>query len=115
MTVRGVGLILAVVIALEVGDVTARPASDGSAQTSTTTSSGPSSKRPTRSASGAGAPPTVTSVVSTSASPGAKATPKAIGAVARHLAEATYWILSKQEPYREPQATAVSSTRDKRG
>jgi transposase len=27
---------------------------------------------------------------------------KAIAAVARHLAEATYWILSKQEPYREP-------------
>jgi transposase len=44
-----------------------------------------------------------------------KGHPKAIGAVARHLAEATYWILSKQEPYREPKATAVSSTRDKRG
>jgi transposase len=28
--------------------------------------------------------------------------PKAIGAVARHLAEATYWILTKEEPYREP-------------
>jgi transposase len=27
---------------------------------------------------------------------------KAIGAVARHLAEATYWVLSKQEAYREP-------------
>lgn len=27
---------------------------------------------------------------------------KAIGAVARHLAEATYWILSKNEAYREP-------------
>src|SRR5262245_64238315 len=27
---------------------------------------------------------------------------KAIGAVARHLAEATFWILSKHEPYREP-------------
>ncbi len=27
---------------------------------------------------------------------------KAIGAVARHLAEATYWILKKGEPYREP-------------
>jgi transposase len=26
---------------------------------------------------------------------------KAIGAVARHLAEATYWILTKEEPYRE--------------
>jgi transposase len=40
---------------------------------------------------------------------------KAIGAVARHLAEATYWILTKQEAYREPKATAVSSTGDKRG
>jgi len=28
---------------------------------------------------------------------------KAIGAVARHLAEATYWILTKGESYREPQ------------
>lgn len=28
--------------------------------------------------------------------------PKAIGAVARHLAEATYWILKKGEMYREP-------------
>jgi transposase len=27
---------------------------------------------------------------------------KAIGAVARHLAEATYWILTKHEEYREP-------------
>jgi hypothetical protein len=27
---------------------------------------------------------------------------KAIGAVARHLAEATYWMLSKAEPYQEP-------------
>jgi transposase len=31
-----------------------------------------------------------------------KGHPKAIGAVARHLAEATYWMLSKQEPYRQP-------------
>jgi len=27
---------------------------------------------------------------------------KAIGAVARHLAEATYWMLTKREPYQEP-------------
>jgi len=40
---------------------------------------------------------------------------KAIGAVARHLAEATYWVLTKQEFYREPQPTTVSSTGDKRG
>jgi len=44
-----------------------------------------------------------------------KGHPKAIGAVARHLAEATYWILSKQEPYREPKASAVSPTGDQRG
>src|SRR5207245_1187462 len=31
---------------------------------------------------------------------------KAIGAVARHLAEATFWILRKHEPYREPKASA---------
>jgi transposase len=30
---------------------------------------------------------------------------KAIGAVARHLAEATYWILSKGECHREPKAS----------
>jgi transposase len=31
-----------------------------------------------------------------------KGHPKAIGAVARHLAEATYWVESRQEPYRDP-------------
>lgn len=36
---------------------------------------------------------------------------KALGAVARHLAEATYWILKKGEPYREPRKTLVSSTK----
>jgi transposase len=40
---------------------------------------------------------------------------KAIGAVARHLAEATYGMLSKHEPYREPKPAAVSSRRDQRG
>jgi transposase len=37
---------------------------------------------------------------------------KAIGAVARHLSEATYWILTKGESYREPQQHAVSSTKE---
>ena len=32
-------------------------------------------------------------------------------ALARHLAEATYWILMKGESYREPQQHAVSSTK----
>jgi transposase len=37
---------------------------------------------------------------------------KACGAVARHLAEATYWMLTRQEPYREPSGPRrlVSST-----
>jgi hypothetical protein len=34
--------------------------------------------------------------------------------LARHLAEATYWLLSTQEAYREPQASAVSSAGEKR-
>lgn len=35
---------------------------------------------------------------------------KAIGAVARHLAEATFWILTKKELYREPEALKPSSS-----
>ncbi len=38
---------------------------------------------------------------------GKKGHAKAIGAVARHLAEATFWVLTKKEPYKEP----VSPTR----
>jgi transposase len=37
---------------------------------------------------------------------------KAVGAVARHLAEAAYWILRKNETYREPQGSSTSSTRE---
>jgi len=36
---------------------------------------------------------------------------KAIGAVARHLAEATYWMLTKRTSYREPQHHPVASTK----
>jgi transposase len=36
--------------------------------------------------------------------------PKAIVAVGRHLAEATYWMLTKGEPYREPRCGAGPST-----
>ena len=36
--------------------------------------------------------------------------PKAIGAVARHLAEATYWVLTKRTAYHKPQRPTVSST-----
>jgi transposase len=36
----------------------------------------------------------------------------AIGAVARHLAESAYWVLKKEESYREPlKRSAVSSTK----
>jgi len=35
----------------------------------------------------------------------------AVGAVARHLAEATYWVLTKGEAYRNPSLSKVSSTR----
>jgi transposase len=40
--------------------------------------------------------------------------PKAIGAVGRHLAEATYWMLTKQEPYRDPATDCLKaeSTRE---
>jgi transposase len=34
----------------------------------------------------------------------------AIGAVARHLAESTYWMLSREEAYREPKEGTISST-----
>jgi transposase len=40
-----------------------------------------------------------------------KGQPKAIGAVGRHLAEATYWMLVKKEDYQEPKLKAVSSKR----
>ena len=36
--------------------------------------------------------------------------PKAIVAVGRHLAEATFWILTKGEPYREPRSGSGPST-----
>jgi transposase len=36
---------------------------------------------------------------------------KAIGAVARHLAEATYWILTKEESYQEPKRRSDASTK----
>jgi transposase len=41
---------------------------------------------------------------------GRKGHAKAVGAVARHLAEATYWVLTKSETYRDRGLLAVSST-----
>jgi len=40
---------------------------------------------------------------------------KAIGAVARHLAEATYWMVTKQEAYREPIASRPTRLGPSRG
>jgi len=38
---------------------------------------------------------------------------KAVVAVARHLAEAAYWILKKNETYKEPgRKTPISSSRE---
>ncbi len=39
-----------------------------------------------------------------------KGHPKAVGAVARHLAESTFWMLTKKEEYRERGALVVSPT-----
>lgn len=39
-----------------------------------------------------------------------KGHPRAIVAVARHLAEASFWMLTKEESYKEPKPTQVSST-----
>lgn len=36
---------------------------------------------------------------------------KAIGAVARHLAEATYWIMRKHTPYKDPAQKTILSTK----
>ena len=41
-----------------------------------------------------------------------KGHPKAVRAVARHLAEASYWILTKREPDREPAVRPASSTEE---
>lgn len=35
---------------------------------------------------------------------------KAVGAVARHLAEASFWVLTKNEDYKEPEVKSFSST-----
>ena len=35
---------------------------------------------------------------------------KAVGAVGRHLAEASFWILTKKVDYREPKLKSFSST-----
>ena len=37
---------------------------------------------------------------------------KAAVAVARHLAEASWWMLSKREQYRQPHAATMSSSKN---
>ena len=137
LTLPGVGLTLAVVIALEVGDVARFPTAEKLAAYAGTTprfhaSGGKTRFGPSRpdvnryrkwafvEAANAiclnrGRTPRrhVTRLYERVAQ--RKGHQKAIGAVARHLAEATYWVLTKQQPYREATTAAVSSTGDKRG
>ena len=40
---------------------------------------------------------------------------KAVGALARHLSEAAYWMLRKQEPYKDPARKAVARGKGQRG
>src|SRR5262249_30744498 len=137
LPLRGVGLTLAVVIALEVGDVARFPTAKKLAAYAGTTprvyaSGGKTRFGPSR--------PDVNRYLKWAFVEAANAiclnrgrTPrrhvtrlhervaqrkghqKANGAGARHRAEATYWVLTKQQPYREPTTAAVSSTGDKRG
>jgi transposase len=137
MTLPGVGFILAVVIALEVGDVTRFPDAERLASYAGTTprvrASGGKIRygalRPdvNRYLKWAFVEAANVTNLQRGRYPGRHVTrlyeriarrkghPKAIGAVARHLAEATYWILRKQEVYREPTHSAVSSTGGERG
>lgn len=132
MTLPGVGLILAVVIALEVGDVRRFPRAEQLAAYAGTTprvhaSGGRVRYGPLR--------PDVNRYLKWAFVEAANVVhrhharwphrhvsrlyariasrrghPKAISAVARHLAEATYWMLTGQEDYRDPALTAASST-----
>jgi transposase len=136
MTLPGVGLTLAVVIALEIGDVTRFPTAEKLASyagcpcrvhaTGGTRRDGclrPDVNRSLQwacieAANAIGLmrgrhPPRHVSRLDERIAR-RKGHPKAVGAVARHLAAAPDWLLSKPEPYREPQAAAVSSTGDKR-
>jgi transposase len=127
LTVPGVGLTLAVVIALEVGDVTRFATAEKLAGSAGTTPRVPASGGKPRFGPSR---PDVNRYLKWAFVEAANAIcltrrhmphrhvsrlderlgrrkghAKAIGAVARHLAEATYWILSKGECYREPKAS----------
>jgi transposase len=127
LTLPGVGLTLAVVIALEEGDVTRFATAEKLASYAGTTprihaSGGKTRFGPSRPdvnrylkwafveaanavclTRGRTAPRHVSRLYERVAR--RKGHAKAIGAVARHLAEAPYWMLTKEEPYREPKAS----------
>jgi transposase len=133
LTLPGVGLTLAVVLALEVGDVTRFATAEKLASYAGTTPRvhasggkirfGPSRPDVNRYLKWAyveaanaicltrrrTAPRHVSRLYERVAR--RKGHAKAIGAVARHLAEATYWMLSKEEAYREPKASKPSRPR----
>jgi len=124
----GVGMILAIVIDREVGNIRrfasgehfagyagTTPKVQGSAgkyrcgklrQQCNHYRSGPSLKRPTWSA-GTGSIPHVCRLYERIR--WRKGHAVAVGAVVRHVSEAAYWILAKGEAYREPQSGKVSS------
>ncbi len=132
MTLPGVGFILAVVIALEVGDVRRFPRAEQLAAYAGTTPRVHASGGKTRYGS---LRPDVNRYLKWAFIEAANSVhrhrarwpqrhvsrlyariaarrghAKAAGAVARHLAEATYWMLTRHEPYRDPALTAASST-----
>jgi transposase len=137
MTLPGVGFILAVVIALELGDVRRFPDAERFASYAGTTPRVHASAGKTRYGA---LRPDVNRYLKWAFVEAANATnmnrrryprrhvtrlyarlarrkghSKAIGGVARHLAEATYWIVRKQEGYREPLASRPSRLGRSRG
>jgi transposase len=132
MTLPGVGYILAVVIWLELGDVERFPTGARLASYSGTTprvhsSGGKTRYGPLRNdvnhyLKWAFSEAANSIVVNHKRCPGRHVSrlysrlrqrcghAKAVGAVARHLAEAAYWVLKKEEGYKEPKAVSISST-----
>jgi len=130
-TLPGIGFILATVIALEIGDITRFPGADRLASYAGTTPRVHSSGGKTRFgtlrtdvnqylkwafveaansiASNARHWPYRHVVRLYHRIKDRKGHQKAVGAVARHLAEAAYWMLSKSEEYREPVPCGIGS------
>lgn len=131
MTMPGVGLLLGSVIALEIGDVSRFPRAENLASYAGTTPRVHSSGDKTRYGQVRG---DVNRFLKWAYAEAANAVcrlrvhhpdrhvsrlyakirakknhAKAIGAVSRHLAEASYWILTRREPYKERDSGTVSS------